>query len=556
MSSSSSLEKAKSIAEIIYEVESFASEEPPTEEWSSLNAEIPEENLKRLLFEQGLYRPGSGEICTKYIPLSSSSVYRHPYYSYPAVRDPGIKEALLDTPKRITYSEDGQELYLNLCKEMGMCPIRIFYRQLLERKVDLKYYGIHPMGFRPIAMSLNNNRIVKVLDLTDNWISLDGCYHLGEMFVTNISLEELNLHGCRIGPEGARRLFANIHVNRTLRKINLTRNDLTNDGIAFVSKAIFLGSDQTNINPSNNNLTEKSLVALTSAFETHNKLTHINLSWNSIFAPGAITNFCNMLSENEKLEEIHFSWNSLSGPRVGAAIKKLMTAPKLKSLYLNNNKLLSGEVKQIAKSLITCKYLDTLDLSSNPLTPDDAVFVLSYLKYRKVKIQNLFLENILVTSEFLEMKTKILSLDFRNKVVIKHGDVLAKFTSVGNDMREIVLRRAEHLCQKSKKTAVDIALVIMEICKSSTSIIEVKDFGGALKRFGVVQLDEDLIEEIGNSFPGPSNKKIKTIDLDLLLDYVHRKWPDKTLPPTPPPEIIEPVIEQKGKKTKEVKKKK
>ncbi|XP_034840693.1 leucine-rich repeat-containing protein 74B-like [Maniola hyperantus] len=548
MSSSVSIEQTSLELEVIHEVESFFSEEPPIEEWSSLNAEIPEENVKRLLYEQDLYSPGSGEICAKYVPLSVSSVFRHPYYNYPSVPDPGIKEALLNpAPKIIPKSDDGQELYLDLCKEMCVCPIRCFYRNLLDREIDLRYYGIHPLGFRAIAMALNNNRLVKVLDLTDNWISEDGCYHLGEMFVRNISLEELNLHGCRIGPEGARRLLANIHVNRTLRKINLTKNCLTDAGVEYLSKAIFLGFDIANINLSHNSLTAKSLVTLTSAFETHNKLTHLNLSWNTIFSPNAIFNLCNMLSTNTKLEEINLSWNSLTGPRIGSAIKQLMKAPNLRSLYLNNNRL-SDEVTQIAGSLSTSK-VTTLDLSYNPLTPDNALFLLSKLKIRKVKLQNLFLENVLVTAEFIELKDKILAMKSRKNAVIKWGEVIPKFVSANGDMREIVLRRAEFLCNKGKKSSVDIALVFLEICKYEKPL-EIKEFSRVLKTLGATSLDADLIEEIVNSFPGPSKKKEKTIHLVMLADYVHRKWPDKKLPPSPPPEVIVPDVKDSKKKKK------
>ncbi|XP_045785905.1 leucine-rich repeat-containing protein 74A-like [Maniola jurtina] len=549
MSSSVSIEQTSLEVKVLHEVESFISEEAPIEEWSSLNAQIPEENAKRLLYEQGLYSPGSGEICAKYVPLSRSSVFRHPYYNYPSILDPGIKEALLNpAPKIILNSDDGQELYLDLCKEMRICPIRSFHRKLLDREIDLSYYGIHPLGFRPIAMALNNNRFVKVLDLTDNWISEDGCYHLGEMLVTNISLEELNLHGCRIGPEGARRLFANVHVNRTLRKINLAENCLTDAGVEFLSKAIYLGSDIVNINLSHNSLTAKSLVTLTSTFETHNKLTHLNLSWNTIFSPNAIFYLCSMLSTNTKLEEINLSWNSLSGPRIGNAIKQVMKAPNLRSLYLNNNRL-SDEVTQIAQSLPNSK-LTTLDLSNNPLTPDHALFLLSKLKIRKVKLQNLFLENILVTAEFIELKDTILDMKSRKNVVIKWGEVIPRLVSASADMREIVLRRAEFLCNKGKKSSVDIALVFLEICKYNERPLEVKEFSRALKTLGATSLDADLIEEIVNSFPGPSNKKVKTIDLVMLVDYVHRRWPDKKLPPTPPPEEVVPEVKDSKKKKK------
>lgn len=74
---------------------SQSSSDLPMEEWSSLIITEPEmKNQKMTLYKKGLYDPGSGEICTKYITMSDSSVLRHKYYQYPSVRDPGIIEAL------------------------------------------------------------------------------------------------------------------------------------------------------------------------------------------------------------------------------------------------------------------------------------------------------------------------------------------------------------------------------------------------------------------------------------------------------------------------------
>lgn len=107
--------------EVIFVAEEQSLEdEPPMSEWSSLELKLREKNKKRLLYSQGLYTPGSGEVCAKYIAISDSTVFRHPYYNYPAVTDPGINEAILRPEKSIIYPDDGQELYLALCEEINL----------------------------------------------------------------------------------------------------------------------------------------------------------------------------------------------------------------------------------------------------------------------------------------------------------------------------------------------------------------------------------------------------------------------------------------------------
>lgn len=95
-SSSSNYSEVPQIESIYENPKSSSSEEPPIEEWSSLYLGTPPDSPKMVLYKQGLYDPGSGEICAKYIGLSDSEVFRHPYSSYPRIKDPGIETSLLD----------------------------------------------------------------------------------------------------------------------------------------------------------------------------------------------------------------------------------------------------------------------------------------------------------------------------------------------------------------------------------------------------------------------------------------------------------------------------
>ncbi|KOB78478.1 Uncharacterized protein OBRU01_02301 [Operophtera brumata] len=530
-----------------------SSEEPPREEWSSLLFEIPDENIKRIKYAENLYDPGSGEICPKYIPLSASSVFRHPFYNYPGVTDPGIINALLHPIPKILYTDDGQELYLALCKEMGICPVRCFYRNLLEDTINLNYYGVNPAGFRAIAMALKLNRYVKVLDLTDNWINEDGCFHLGEMFVSNITLTELNLTGCRIGPGGARQLCINLPLNRSLKTLNLSKNQLGDQGVEYLSFAVFKGADVTNVNLSYNSLSPKCILRLAEVFETNNKFTHLDLSWNFILSANAIYSLCQCLSANPNFEELNLSWNSLSGKRIGLAMKNLLKNPNIRKLILTKNKLEGPAIKAIGANLSKAKKLQTLDLSYNPLTPVDAMNLLLRLKARDVKLQNLIMEDVFVSLEFLEVREEILKLKYRKNTVITYGGIKASFKSVGTDMREIVLNRAAAIGNQSKKAPKDFALIILQLFKLDKQPMEFKLFTRTMRSLGM-NLDDDLLQEILNQFRGPRTEKTFSINMAALHDYVKRKWPDKKLPPTPPPEIVVPDPPKKGKKDKKGKK--
>ncbi|CAG9560184.1 unnamed protein product [Danaus chrysippus] len=281
--SSSSEESEEMPVERLYsrENDDLSSTEPPMEEWSSLISIIPIKRYKTLLYEQGLFEPGSEEICTKYVPLSASSVMRHPYYAYPGIKDPGIKEALLDPEPRKIYSMDGQELYLDLCEEMKIMPVRSFVRGLLEETIDLRYYGVNPVGVRAMSMALNCNQYVRRLDLTSNFLTEDACYHLGQMLRENVVLQELVLCECRVQVESLRKLVVNLY-SRSLELLDLSRNDFGDEGFKHLAYQLSRGAIMRKLNLSYNGLTSASASLFASAIEGNNCITHLDLSWNKM----------------------------------------------------------------------------------------------------------------------------------------------------------------------------------------------------------------------------------------------------------------------------------
>ncbi|XP_013146298.1 PREDICTED: leucine-rich repeat-containing protein 74B-like [Papilio polytes] len=514
---------------------SVSSEEPPMEEWSSLIIEQPEENIKRINYTKGLYDPGSGEICTNYITMSSSSVLRHPYYNYPAILDLGVKEALLNPEPLIIYPEDGQDLYLSLCKESGLTPISSFHRQLLENEINLRYYGIQQKAFRAIALSLNSNMFVNILDLTDNWIDKDGCFHLGEMLAENGTLTVLNLCGCRIGPEGAKRLFINLPKNKTLQELILSRNQLYDEGVEHLALAIKRGTAVCKINLSYNSLSDQAVLHIGGALEVNNKLTHLNLSWNMLKSPNAIFDLCCKLEGNENFLDLDLSWNTYAGQKVGISLGILLNNPNFLYLNLSNNKLNTQVVNILVKTLREKSRLLSLDMSCNPLTSTDAYHLLSTMLKSKVKLQKLKLDNILVTTQFLTLRDRVLKLKFRKDAEITYGDVYTKPVHKNIDLRDLVLNRIDYLCRtKFKKHHVDIALIVMELYKLDKEPMPTKPFLKELKDRGL-PLEEDLANQFTSLFAGPFRNKSTTVNMAAMIDFFKRKWPDRKLPPTPPP---------------------
>ncbi|CAB3221351.1 unnamed protein product [Arctia plantaginis] len=532
---------------MVFEAGSLASsEDPPVEEWSSLEMVFEEKNPKRILEQKGLYDPGAPDICSKYIAMSSSSVTRHVYYRYPCIVDPGILSALFSPEAQTIYPDDGQNLYLAVCKEMNQYVVRCFYKGLLDKYINLSYYGVNPNGVRAMALALKYNKIVQNINFTDNFLNNDACLHLGEMLATNTYLVELNLTGCRIGPLGIRNLLDNMISNKTLKILNLSRNEIGDDGMVHFADAVFKGLNVKEVNLSHNNISGKGVALLVEPFQTYNKITHWDLSWNNLYSPGT-SDFLNAISETtETLTDMNLSYNGLR-QQVGWGLKRLLTVKDIQNVDLSHNLLQGQGIKDLCASLSSAKKLVSLNLGYNPMTPADACVVLKKLKLKKVKVLNVSMDNVTVGPSFLVLLKEV--KEIKPEINLTFGHIVGAFKGVGPDYRQVLFKRLDYLCNKPKTNKVDIALVLLQLQKNKVIFMLAKEFFYLLYRAGA-PVDADLMDHISNRFPGPKAEKgDKTVDINALVEYSTRMFPERKLPPTPPPELELPLSNKgKGKK--------
>lgn len=516
--------------EILFEApkEVESSEDPPMSEWSSLEESPEAVNPKRIRAKKGLYHPGSGEICTKYMQLSDSSVFRHSYYKYPAVLDPGITAALMDPEPAIIYPDDGQDLYKNLCAKLKTSIVRIFHDNLINEKINLSYYCVNHKGVIAMAAALQHNKYVRELNLTDNFLNDDACYHLGQMLKSNITLEDLNLTGCRIRASGMRRLGHQLPINRSLKSLNLARNCLEDEGGEIFAKYIDEGTDVERVNLSDNKLGIKTALELANAWEYKHRITHLDLSSNTFYHVPSLLKMLEMLSKSQILQELNLAWNAFEGERLAAVIKNILLIPTLTILDLSNNRLKDNPVMIITDNLAKAKNLKTFDLSSNPLSPLGAYHVINKMLRPQVKLNNLYLHNICVKNNFLMTLQSVQKMKSRKNFVVTYGEVLENWTISGPDSRELILKRAEYLGNQ-KKSKVDVISYLLRLSKMFGKPVVTKDLTTQIDADGI-PLNVDLVTELSYVFPGPKTAKTRSVNLKLIEEYIHRLWPDKKAP--------------------------
>lgn len=518
-------------------IESSSSEELPIEQWSSFF--IPKASKSALsrkdLLEEEVHDTGSGEICAKYIRMSDSSVYIHPYYNYPAVLDPGIKPALLyPEPQPPPYSDDGYELYMDLCKEHNVCPVRLFYSNLLNPEIDLKYYCVSSPSVRMMAIALQRNNYVKRLNLTDNYINIDACYHLGQMILTNTTLTELIIDGCMIGEVGLRNLTVEMKSNYSIKTFSLARNDLNDIGGELFARVIFAGAQFEKINLSYNNLGVKTAVGLHEALEIHNILTHIDMSRNPLVNVGAVVQFLKTLADTgDSLQELNLSYTGLSSDRVAEAIALVTQLNKIKFIDLRGNKFSDDSAPLLVSKLMGSK-LQVYDLSDNEFSPAGACKLLVPLTKPTVHLKKLFLDNICVNRTFIGILARVQKMKIRKNFVITFDRILHDWVAIGADPRSLILRRGDFMGKMKKKAPKDVPMFLLSLSYAA-DYLRPKELIVMMKDQRI-PTNDDWVDGLTKAFPGPVIDKKPTVNSVMMREFIKRLWPNLRLPPdwTPP----------------------
>lgn len=525
-----------------------SSEEPPMEEWSSLimsnQCTFPYYKPKKILEDQDSYSPGSGEICAKYMAQSDSSVLRHPYYNYPGIHDPGIEHSLFDPPPQPPpYPNDGVKLYKDLCEEHNICLTRCFSNNLCNSEIDLSYYGLTYANVRCMAIALEKNRHVECFNLTDNYLNIDACYHLGKMIKVNKTLKVLILDGCRIREEGLQQLCNEIHCNKSLKTLSLAKNDLCDSGGERFANIIKEGINFNRLNLNYNRLGMKTTNAFQEALLLQNKFIYLDLSWNTFVDIESTANFLYTLALTSKyLVDLNLSRTGLENKDIAEAIAEVTLIPTLKVLDLSNNSF-KDDCATILVSKAKYSTLQTFDLSSNLFTPTGACNILKPLLQSTVKLQNLYLDNICVNRNFIRILRKVNEMKCRSNFVITYDKVLHDWVAVGKDPRELILRRGEYM-GRMKKQKKDVPMFLFSL-GHVTDKLRAKELVVMMKD-QKIPVNDDWVSGLIAAFPGPLIENKPTVNTVLMLEFMRRLWPELKLPPDwVPPVLIRVDVKRK-----------
>ena len=236
------------------------------------------------------------------------------------------------------------------------------------RILSLSNNGINDKNAKILFAGLQNNNVLKFLNLSYNEIGEEG---LGtNFFSSNKSLNTLIIHHNLLGPIGADYLFnyliSNKHMN--LKSLEIGYNGITKDGTEYIAKYIKDNQNLITINIEGNYLCNEGIKIICDSINQKNgknTISFLDLQNNNIANKGC-QHISEMLLESPFINGISLRNNLLYNDGVNKIISGINnTNSNLVSLDISDSKIDESAMKIISEKINKDTSLQKLILSYN-----------------------------------------------------------------------------------------------------------------------------------------------------------------------------------------------
>ena len=270
-----------------------------------------------------------------------------------------------------------------------------------NRCVDLRdfYLGIHSIQIISHYI-FKVDRIAK-LNLTRNNLGDQGIEILISAVKNSMSLISLDITSNNISYKGGQFIFKNLSEQQSLIDLNISslegtnRNRLTNSGLKYIDLFFNKNKYIETLNLSGNSLKDEGLVLICQSINDNKNLQNLNISNNEIGSTGLIQGltFINLC----KLISFNLSNNQLLDSGIKALSNSLQFFPNLRELNISNCGFEFKGFEYLIKSLTLYKNIWTLNISGNVIKDKNFENIKTY--FESLTIRNLNMSKCLLGNE-------------------------------------------------------------------------------------------------------------------------------------------------------------
>lgn len=339
-------------------------------------------------------------------------------------------------PERFDLDLTGEARYVKVCEDMGISPTSYFIKHIQDRELKMKFHGLGPQRMKALAVPLQMNTNIEILNLEGNAIDEDGAICLTKVLKENFFITELVLAENNLRTEGGKAIAEMLINNRNLYKVDLTNNDI-GDGAAPTFCEVLMNNKLLKILLlGNNSFEDEGARLFKMALSDNATLEVLDLSWNNFKNKGA-TLLAEGIQENVGLKSFNMAMAGLGREGSEAISRALKENRTLLELDISLNRINLEGATAIAKGIKENDTLTVLKIGSNPFDSDGAMVILEAVDMNDVsELKLIDFSNIMVKMNVAKLQCRL--QDERNIKIINEG-VIPEFART-NSARHTAFR--------------------------------------------------------------------------------------------------------------------
>ena len=301
-------------------------------------------------------------------------------------------------------------------------------KQLAGWKFSMDSNYIDDDGAACIAKVLECSHVMNSLDLSCNEIGGKGLQSICQALITNTSLVQLDLYGCKlvISEENGPVVSEMLQKNRTLEELRLSNNPgISDTGMFYIAEGLQKNTSLKTLKMSHIN--EKGGKALATSIASNTSLSLDKLDLDNLeITEDSGPAWVDMLKQNTFLESISILLKSPSDIGVSFIAEGLQKHTSLKTLRLRRSEITSVGAMYLSKMLMVNKSLTSFNFSFNPIGDKGLAHLAESLKENKT-LKQLYIDRCNITDTGVASLTDALrSNNSLNTLYLSYNDALTE----------------------------------------------------------------------------------------------------------------------------------
>ena len=306
-----------------------------------------------------------------------------------------------------------------------------------------------------LCFCAKDNNSVKLLNISNHDITNEGAKTIAKAIQVNTSLQQLDISHNKISDDGAIAISECLKDNNTLQELNISYNEVSNNGIRYIGKALQINRTLQTLNISYNKIFDDGAIAIIASLKDNNALQELNVSHNEVSNNGII-NIGKTLQTNMTLQILDISYNKISDDGVTAFSDYLKKRNKLRELRISWN----DDIYLVLDFMVQSCTMSKMNLGNTGAILISAFLYGNTYTYKlDISHNKISDDGAIAISECLKNNNTLRELNMSHNQVYDSGIInISKALKLNNTLQELNLSWNSITTQGTTKIAEAIAV--------------------------------------------------------------------------------------------------